>query len=394
MSNIDRHLGYLDPLKVREEKRQLRTLIPVTVNQSNSRAILEIEGKPFLNFCSNDYLGLAGHPSMIQRSVRYTRKYGTGSSASRLISGSLDIHHRAEEKIASTCGREAALFFSTGFQANATLLPALTDRNDLILADKHCHNSLIQGGSLSRAPFRRFRHNDTAHLESLLEKARKKNKDTSGRTWVVTESLFSMDGDFAPLEKMIGICKKYNALFYVDDAHAFGVLGEKGMGLAWGKPEIDLVVGTLGKAAGGFGAFVLTSQTIYNYLVNYCSGFIYSTSPPPGVIGSAEAAMELIPQMEDERNYLLKSVSYTVDALEQAGFKTGGSRSHIIPVILNDERTALAYAEELYKNHIFVQAVRPPTVQKSRLRITLTSAHTENHLNKLINALKDVKHRN
>lgn len=387
MPNIDRHSSFIEQLKIREGNHRLRTLKPVSVSRTQSRSTLNIDGRKFLNFCSNDYLGLAGHPSMIQRSVDYTRKYGTGSSASRLISGSLDIHHQVEEKIASSYQREAALLFSSGFQANSTILPALTGRNDLILADKRCHNSLIQGGLLSRATFRRFRHNDTDHLRSLLQKERTANQSNS--IWVVTESLFSMDGDLSPIEELVEICKEFDAFLYVDDAHAFGVFGDRGLGLTTGNPEIDLVIGTLGKAGGGFGAFCLTSGTIYDYLINYCSGIIYTTSPPPGIVGATEASFDLIPKMDTERAYLMKQVSYLVDSLQNEGFDTGESRSQIIPVILGDEQSALEYANYLYENNIYVQAVRPPTVKKSRLRITLTASHTVDQIEKLLETLKN-----
>ncbi|MEX0993990.1 MAG: 8-amino-7-oxononanoate synthase [Balneolaceae bacterium] len=387
MPQKDRHSSFIEPLKSREASRQLRTLTPVSLPENSPRSILKIDGKNFLNFCSNDYLGLANHPTLIERSVEYTRKYGTGSSASRLISGSLDIHHQAEEKLASVCRRDAALLFNSGFQANTTILPALTHREDLILADRRSHNSLIQGGLLSRATFRRFRHNDTGHLESLLQNARDKN--STNQIWVVTESLFSMDGDLAPLEEMIGVCKKFDAFFYVDDAHAFGVLGRQGLGLASGMSEIDLVIGTLGKAAGGFGAFALTSNLIYKNLVNFCSGIIYTTSPPPGVVGATEAAIELIPKMEDDRAYLKNLITYTLDSLQKAGFRTGESQTQIIPVLLDNESTALAYADYLYKNNIFLQAIRPPTVQNSRLRITLTTSHSKEQIDNLIDTLKN-----
>lgn len=364
----------------------LRALRPVSFDGSKERIV--IDKKVFLNFSSNDYLGLSTHPDLIERSNMYTSRYGTSSSASRLISGSFLIHHRLEEKIAALYSSEDCLLFGSGFQANVTILPALASRGDLILADKHVHNSIIQGGLLSRSSFRRFRHNDCGHLEELLKKY---NPGTDNDCWVVTESLFSMDGDLAPLDDIAGLCKKYGAFLMVDDAHAFGVWGKKGLGFTSGREDIDLKLGTLGKAGGGYGAFVICSKTIKDYLVNYCTGIIYSTSTAPGILGAAEAAFDLIPRMEPSRLKLRHNIDYLSNGLHIRGLETldRSNRTQIIPILLDNETEALAMAARLFEAGIFVQPIRPPTVDQSRLRVTLSALHTKEDIDSLLEVLHD-----
>lgn len=372
-------------LQQRKFENRLRSLQPVSYETAKKAAA--IDGSDYLNFCSNDYLGLSSHPDIINNSIEYTSLYGASSGSSRLVSGSMDIHHQLEEKIAGLYGAEDALLFGNGFIANATILPALAGRGDLVFADKLCHNSILQGVLSGRAEFRRFRHNDSDHLEALLKKH---YDDKQRECWVVTESLFSMDGDFAPLDDIAAVCKKHDAYLMVDDAHAFGVWGGQGLGLTAGRNDVDISLGTMGKAGGSYGAFVHCSNLIKEYLVNYCSGVIYTTSPPPSLIGAMEAAFNLIPGMDSERDQLKKNIDYLSDGLEKLGFDTGGSRSQIVPVILNDEKRALQAASHLKEGHIFVQAIRPPTVDASRLRITLSSLHTQDDINKFLEAMKYV----
>jgi 8-amino-7-oxononanoate synthase len=331
---------------------------------------------------------LSSHPALIERANSFTSRFGTGASASRLISGSLLIHHELEEKIAELYNSEACLLFGSGFQANATVLPSLAQRGDVVLADKNIHNSIIQGGMLSRAAFRRFRHNDCNHLEKLLKKH---CMDAGNDCWVVTESLFSMDGDPAPLDDIIELCEKYRAYLMVDDAHAFGVWGKSGLGFTAGRPEIDLRLGTFGKAGGGYGAFLTCSGKVKEYLVNYCTGFIYSTAPSPGNVGAADAAFDLIPRMDEARLMLKKKISFLIDGLNELGFDTGKSRSQIIPVLLDSESEALAISKRLYESEIFVQAIRPPAVDRSRLRLTLSALHSKEDIERLLTELKNAR---
>jgi len=350
-----------------------------------SKASLEVEGRYCINFCSNDYLGLSMHPDVIGRSIAYTEQYGAGSASSRLVSGSLTIHHELEELIASNYENREALYFGSGFQANTTILPALADRGDLILADKQVHNSIVQGGILSRATFRRFYHNDCDHLETFLKRFRADN--SGGTIWVVSESLFSMSGDRAPTSDLIALCRRYDAKLYLDEAHAFGVLGNRGMGLASAYEGVDLILATFGKAGGSYGAFIACSPTLKSYLVNYCTGLVYSTAPPPSIVGAASAAIELIPNLSQERLRLARSAARVRNELTAAGLDTGTSSSHIIPVLLDNEEQAVQLSAQLFEKQLYVQAIRPPTVERSRLRITLMSSHTRMEVDRLLEAL-------
>ncbi len=350
------------------------------------------EGKKLINFCSNDYLGLCSHPKVIERSVEFTKKYGAGSGASRLVSGSLNIHQELEQKLARTFGAEAALVFNSGFQANTTLLSTLADRHSLIIMDKKCHNSLIQGAILSRAVMKRYNHNDLSDLEELLNENQEKGFN---RIWVVTETIFSMDGDRSDLSEIASLCSKYGALLYSDDAHAMGVLGEIGLGLNYGMAGVDLSLGTFGKAFGGFGAFVACSSEMKDYLINFCPGFIYTTALPPSVIGAIDAALELIPQLETERALLMAYVFKVKEELIQMGYDPGKSESQIIPVIIGSEKETLELSEFLEESGIFASAIRPPTIEEgaSRIRLTITAHHSEVDINKLIDVFWRWKNR-
>jgi 8-amino-7-oxononanoate synthase len=383
-NRIGTYKKFKDKLIGRSVNHRLRTLKPVTYQIGKDKAV--IDHRELLNLCSNDYLGLSAHPELIERSNHYTFLYGTGSSASRLVSGSLQIHHELEEKIAGLYGAESALLFGNGFIANSTLLPALTERGDLILADKQCHNSIIHGGIASRAEFRRYRHNDLDHLEEQLKK-HKKEKDQS--CWVVTESLFSMSGDLAPLDEISKLCKEYNSFLMVDDAHAFGVFGENGLGLTEGRDDIDLILGTMGKAGGSYGAFVLSNTLLRDYLVNFCTGLIYTTSPAPGMVGAMDAAFDLIPVMKAERETLFENIGYMIDRLKNLEIETGENRSQIIPVYTADEKHAIDVSGRLYEESIFVQAIRPPTVNRSLVRISLSALHSKSDINRFTEGLRN-----
>ncbi len=375
-------------LDQRKKENRFRSL--VTINPSLEGPEIENEGKTLINFCSNDYLGLASHPTVIGRSRDFLNKYGAGSSSSRLISGTFSIHSDLEQKLANIFDFESALIFNSGFQGNTAILSAIADRNSLILLDKKCHNSLVQGAILSRATIKRFNHNDSEHLETIL-----KNSETTdyNRKIIVTETVFSMDGDLNHLEDMISISNRFNALLYSDDAHAIGVLGEKGLGLNYGAEGIDLNVGTFGKSFGGFGAFVGCSNEMKDYLINFASGFIYSTALPPSVIGGIDAALDVIPTMDAERNHLFEMIDYLKAELKD-DFEIADSNSQIIPVIIGDENETIELSNQLKESGLWVSAIRPPTVENgaSRLRITLTVNHTKAHLKQLIKALKKAKH--
>lgn len=384
----DKHSFINDALEKRKQEHQFRTLKPVE-NKGDAH-IIKNDDAEYINFSSNDYLGLSHHPELIKRSNEYSSKYGVGSGASRLVTGTLSIHSELEKKLAKLFNAEEAILFNSGFQANTSILPALADRNSLILADKKTHNSLIQGALLSRATFKRFEHNNYDDLEELI-----KNTDRAryNRIWIVSETVFSMDGDRNDIDRLIEISEKYNALLYSDDAHAVGVLGEKGLGLNYGKEGIDISLGTFGKAFGSFGAFALCSKEMKDYLINFAGGFIYSTSLPPNVIGAIDAALDLIPEMDQERIQLMNNVEYVRAEIQKLGFGTAASDSQIIPVIIGDEQETIELSNLLKENGLWVSSIRPPTVEKdaSRLRITLSVKHTKEHLDKLLKELTDWK---
>ena len=380
-----------EALSDRKMTNRLREL--VSFQPGNDGILVNKNGSRLIDFSSNDYLGLAHHPEVISRARDFAERYGTGSRASRLISGTYEIHTQLEEKLAKLFGTEAALLFNSGFQANSTIIGTLTDRNSLVLADKLSHNSLLQGALLSRADFQRFEHNDTEHLGKLLEKAEEKSYS---RVVVVTETVFSMDGDRGPVREITRLTQKHNALLYVDDAHAVGVWGPKGLGLGSDLPEVDVLLGTCGKAIGTFGAYVACSKKMRDYLVNFCPGFIYTTSLPPAVIGAVDAALDIMPTMEQERRAYHDNITRVRQAIREYGFYTGTSDSQIIPIILGNEVQTLDLASWLEGRGILATAIRPPTVpeQSSRIRITLSLKHSDEHIEQFLKALKEWKRAN
>lgn len=377
-------------LQEREAKGRLRELQSADPIPGTAKVIKS--GRTLLNFCSNDYLGLSTHPFLLERSIDFSRRFGTGSGASRLVSGTYSIHEELEEKLANVFKREAALLFNSGFQANTGILPAVVNRNSLILIDKKCHNSLLQGAILSRATVQRYRHNDYEHLKELLEDS---NKKTYNRICIITETIFSMDGDRNDLEQLTHLKKEFNSLLYSDDAHALGVIGERGLGLNVAYPAIDLSIGTFGKSFGAFGAFAACSQQMKSLLINTSPGFIYTTALPPGVIGAIDAALELIPTLNDLREKLYTQISYLKSELIALGFDLGESNAQIIPVLVGEEKRALELSRFLETQGCWATAIRPPTVEqgKSILRLTLTAHHSRSNIDQLLSAFKQWKNR-
>lgn len=379
-----------EALEKRKTEHRFRSLSDIEASLSS--VLIEFEGKEYVNFSSNDYLGLSSHPELIKRSNEYASKYGVGSGASRLVTGNFSIHSDLETKLAETLNSKAAILFNSGFQANTSILPAVADRNSLILADKKIHNSLTQGSLLSRATFKRFEHNNYEELEGLLDEVQ---KESYNRIWVVSETVFSMDGDRNDIDRLIELSGKYGALLYSDDAHALGILGEKGLGLNFGKRGIDISLGTFGKAFGSFGAFALCTKEMKDYLINFAGGFIYSTALPPNVLGAIDAGLDLIPTMHHERAELMKNVHYLRSSIYELEFETASSDSQIIPVIIGSEKETIELSNQLKEKGLWVSAIRPPTVEKnaSRLRITLSAKHTKEQIDQLLAVLSEWKKR-
>lgn len=381
-------LRFIDEALIqRKREHRFREL---TACDPDGQSTVSVEGRKLINFSGNDYLGLSQNAEVIARSQQYADKYGAGSTASRLISGTFSIHERLEKKLAEVFGWEAATVFNSGFQANSTIISTLADRRSLILTDKLSHNSLLQGALSSRADFRRFEHNSIGDLEDELEKA---SGESYKRIIIVTESLFSMDGDRSDLQSIAQLAENYGSWLFVDDAHAVGVWGQNGLGLVHGISGIDLVLGTCGKAFGAFGAFLLSSQKVKDYLVNFCPGFIYTTALPPSVIGAIEASLELIPEMDEEREKLYSHIEYMRNGIHRIGFITGDSDSQIIPIMVGNDEDTLKLADYLKEKGFLAVAIRPPTVPKgsARIRVTLSASHTRKQIHQFLNALEGWK---
>jgi len=375
-------------LRKRESEGLLRVLKPIS---SRSKEAVWLSGKEFIDFSSNDYLGLSQHPELIEAAKKALDKFGTASCASRLMSGDLSLHHELEERVALFKGKEAALVFNSGYQANVGIISALYGKGDCIFSDRLIHASIIDGIVLSGARFFRFRHNDAAHLELLLKKERAKFK----KALIITETVFSMDGDRAPLKDLAALKDKYSCLIMVDEAHATGIFGDKGRGvveLERLEERIDLIMGTFSKALAGYGAYLAGSKLIINFLINTCRSFIYSTALPPSVIACNLKSLELIEDEPFRRSALLDNAGFFRNALRNKGFSILGN-SQIIPVMIGKNNMTLEYAERLKNKGYWVTPVRYPTVPKdeARLRLSLTYNHTKEILEEFIDEIGEIK---
>lgn len=369
-------------LKQLNEAGNLRSL-PDIVHTGNR---IERDRQVMLNLSSNDYLGLASRSDLREAFFEEWKEkdYPLSSSSSRLLTGNFTVYTELEQLMAERFNREAALLFNSGYHANTGILPALADKQTLILADKLVHASIIDGILLSGAPFQRYRHNDYNQLETLL----KKNAGQYEQLFIVTESIFSMDGDVADLRRLVELKKSYpNVCLYVDEAHAIGVRGKNGLGIAEEQDcirEIDLLVGTFGKALASMGAYVVCSRTIREYLVNCMRPLIFSTALPPAQIAWTRFIFERLPEFSSLREELTLTSHLLSDALEGKGGEI--SESHIIPYIIGENNDCISKAEELQRKGFYCLPVRPPTVPKgmARIRFSLTADITTEQLTQLI----------
>jgi len=348
--------------------------------------VVKIQGSEKVLFCSNNYLNLANHPRVARAAIEAIRESGYGSGASRLISGSMRWHSRLEAKITEMFGKQAAIIFSSGFIANEALIRTIPKKNDLLLLDKLDHASIIDAAISSEADFRTFRRREYRKIERLLADAK------FDRKFIITESIFSMDGDFAELKKLVELKKKYNAFLIVDEAHAFGCMGENGAGLAEELGligDVDIFVGTLSKAVGASGGFVAGDKCLCDYLINKARAFIYTTASAPSNCAAAAEAIEVIKNEPARREKLRNNAEYLRSRLEQMGLDIGKSQSHVVPVIIGDNQKTLDISASLFEAGYMAVAIRPPTVAAgtARLRISVQSEHTKEQIDGLCNAL-------
>ena len=380
-SSLDEDLrARLDALESHSIRRQLRPI------SSGIGPRIVVDGRSILQFCSNDYLGITSHPAVTRAAEMALARYGTGAGSARLVVGTSSPHCELEEALAQLKQTEAALALSSGYHANTGVLPALTGSEDRIFSDALNHASIIDGCRLSRAATKIYRHNDVEHLTTLLSAT-----GTSRRRVIVTESVFAMDGDLAPLSELASVAKQYDALLVVDEAHATGVFGSQGGGLVQELElgaHVDVQIGTLSKAIGALGGYVAGSQALIDTLINEARTFIYTTALPPSVAASATAAIQVIIQEPERREQLWQHARFLRKALDAAGYHINPGNSPILPVMVGDAAQTVALSNALFTHGVLVSAIRPPTVPTgtARLRVTPMATHTENDLEQAVDA--------
>lgn len=354
--------------------------------QSPQGPLVQVDGKAYLAFSSNDYLGLANHPKVVQALQQGAAQWGVGGGASHLVIGHSAPHHQLEEALAEFTGRPRALLMSSGYMANLAVITALVGKGDTVLHDRLNHASLLDGGLLSGARFSRYLHNDLDSLQQRLQRAQ-------GNTLVVTDGVFSMDGDLAPLPELAAQAKAHGAWLMVDDAHGFGVLGHNGGGLVeqhgLSTEDVPVLVGTLGKSFGTAGAFVAGSEELIETLIQFARPYIYTTSSPPAVASATLTSLKLLQSEHWRREHLRQLIAQFRQSAQALGLQLMDSSTPIQPIIIGDSGQAMAVSARLREQGILVGAIRPPTVPagSARLRVTLTAAHSAEQVQQLLDAL-------
>jgi 8-amino-7-oxononanoate synthase len=383
--NLDQHLS---EIRQNDLYRKIRRI------DSAQGVQIQVDGRAVLNFSSNDYLGLANHPALKAAAIQAIERYGAGAGASRLICGSLGPHHELEEALAEFKGTEAALTFATGYAAAMGAICSLVGKDDIIIIDKLVHACIVDAAKLSGAKLRVFAHNDLSDLEDILKWGQSKSRNTqhATRILIVTESIFSMDGDHAPLRVIVELKERYGAWLMVDDAHGTGLYGTNRRGLAEElgvSDQIEIQMGTLGKALGAAGGYICGSRKLIDSLVNRARTFIFSTAPAPAVVGAATAGIQLV--RSPEGNTLRSTVWQRVSEIKsKLQIQTSKGAAAIIPLLIGDEARAMEIAASLLEKNIFIPAVRYPSVArgKARLRLTLSAAHTPVQIEQLASTLQ------
>ncbi len=377
---------FLEACSQNNSLRHLVSLDRLDKNRNKSSRFITVDNRQYINLSSNDYLGLSCHPLLSKRAAEWAQKYGTGSGSSRLVTGNLSLFDRVEKKISVLKQKPAALVMGSGFQTNASIIQALLDssvlkQTPLVFSDRLNHASIHFGCAAAGIRQIRYHHCDMFHLKILLEKYSPSDQPK----FIITESIFSMDGDHAPLDKIYKLAKEYNAIVIIDDAHSIG----KNDRTRPSQDQPSIIIGTFSKAFGSYGSYVTADHIIIDFLKNHCKGLIYSTALPPPILGAIDAALDLIQDMQPERKHL-HSLSMTLrNELTKEGLNTGKSTSQIIPLIIGDNQKAIGLSEALRENHFWVTAIRPPTVPKNtaRIRLSLSAALTGQDIEKLLETL-------
>lgn len=379
MTDIEQHLADL-------EDRGLYRRMRLVSGPQGARVLLD--GRPVLVMCSNNYLGLADHPRVREAAAEAAKRWGVGSSGSRLISGNMTVHRRLEQRLAEFTGTETALLFGSGYLANTGTIPALTRPGDVVFSDELNHASIVDGCRLSRADVFVYDHCDLEHLAWGLRQAR------GNGSLIVTDSLFSMDGDFAPLEDIVELARKHDARLMVDEAHAVGTVGPGGRGAvakAGLTGEVDVIVGTLGKSLGAYGAYVACDTQMARYLVNAARSFIFSTAPAPPVAAAAAEALEILIEQPRRVQRLRQNSEFFRRELGRHGFEVNPSGTQIVPLITGTSESAMKMTETALERGVFAQGIRPPTVQQGlcRLRLSVMASHKSDELRTAARILAD-----
>ena len=375
---------------IERELHELRASVldrrPHVLGSSQQPEVL-VDGRRVIGLCSNNYLGLADHPDLVAAAEAALRAYGVGAAASRLVSGTMDLHLQAEQRLTRFVGLESGLLFSSGYAANTGAIQALAGSSDVLFSDSLNHASIIDGCRLSRARVEIYRHCDPAHLQQLLSQRRAGSR----RALVISEAVFSMDGDMAPLPELRHLCDLHNAALYVDEAHALGVLGRHGQGLcAYRHIRPDVLVGTLGKAFGAAGGFVAGSANTVDIIKNRARSYFFSTAPLPVQAALALSAADLVERADDRRERLLGHAARLRRALSEMGYEIPDGTTPIIPILVGEPEAVMRLSACLLEKNVFVQGIRPPTVPRgtSRLRLAPIASHQESHIDRAIDAFR------
>jgi len=375
-------------LAQREQQHLLRNLVRLDSAQGPR---VTMDGKLVVLLCSNNYLGIAEHPALKHAACDALERYGSGSGASRLVSGNTELHEELERRIAAFKGSESAILFNSGYAANTGVIPAVAGEGDLVLSDRLNHASIIDGCRLSRARTEVFRHRDMDHLETLL-----RSNTTAPRKLIVTDGVFSMDGDIAPLPDLVTLAERYHAILMVDDAHATGVLGKQGRGTAehFGlEGRVHIQMGTLGKALGSFGAYVTGARDVVRYLLNTCRSYMFSTSLPAAVCAASIAALDVVVSEPWRREKLWYNRNRLAHGLASLGVSIAPSATPILPLLAGSSDQALQASQEAFTQGIFATAIRPPTVPdgSARLRATVMATHSEEDIDQAVRIFGKLK---